>query len=110
MEDLYRPYKQKRRTRATVAREKGLEPSGPAAAGSGPGLPGSGDRRRRIPWTRKRVWRLLADALQGANDIVAELLSDDAAIRKTLRELLRRQGPAAQSGRHGGGHRLPPVL
>ena len=34
----------------------------------------------------------LADALQGANDIVAELLSDDAAIRKTLRELLRRQG------------------
>ena len=41
---------------------------------------------------RDRGVETLADALQGANDIVAELLSDDAAIRKTLRELLRRQG------------------
>ena len=61
-------------------------------------------------WTRRRGWRLLADALQGANDIVAELLSDDAAIRKTLRELLRRQGHLRSLGRHGGGHRLPAVL
>ena len=51
-----------------------------------------------------------ADALQGANDIVAELLSDDAASRKTLRELLRRQGRLRTPGRQGGGLRLPTVL
>ena len=91
VEDLYRPYKQKRRTRATVAREKGLEPLAQLLLDQGRDCPAPEEAARDYVDPEKGV-ETLADALQGANDIVAELLSDDAAIRKTLRELLRRQG------------------
>lgn len=91
VEDLYRPYKQKRRTRATVAREKGLEPLAQLLLAQGRDCPAPEEAARDYVDPEKGV-ETLADALQGANDIVAELLSDDAAIRKTLRELLRRQG------------------
>ena len=91
VEDLYRPYKQKRRTRATVAREKGLEPLALLLLDQGRDCPAPEEAARDYVDPEKGV-ETLADALQGANDIVAELLSDDAAIRKTLRELLRRQG------------------
>ena len=91
VEDLYRPYKQKRRTRATVAREKGLEPLALLLLEQGRDCPAPEEAARDYVDPEKGV-ETLADALQGANDIVAELLSDDAAIRKTLRELLRRQG------------------
>ena len=90
VEDLYRPYKQKR-TRATVAREKGLEPLALLLLDQGRDCPAPEEAARDYVDPEKGV-ETLADALQGANDIVAELLSDDAAIRKTLRELLRRQG------------------
>ena len=91
VEDLYRPYKQKRRTRATVAREKGLEPLALLLLDQGRDCPAPEEAARDYVDPEKGV-ETLADALQGANDIAAELLSDDAAIRKTLRELLRRQG------------------
>ena len=91
VEDLYRPYKQKRRTRATVAREKGLEPLAQLLLAQGRDCPAPEEAARDYVDLEKGV-ETVADALQGANDIVAELLSDDAAIRKTLRELLRRQG------------------
>ena len=91
VEDLYRPYKQKRRTRATVAREKGLEPLALLLLDQGRDCPAPEEAAQDYVDPEKGV-ETLADALQGANDIVAELLSDDAAIRKTLRELLRRQG------------------
>ena len=91
VEDLYRPYKQKRRTRATAAREKGLEPLALLLLDQGRDCPAPEEAARDYVDPEKGV-ETLADALQGANDIVAELLSDDAAIRKTLRELLRRQG------------------
>ena len=91
VEDLYRPYKQKRRTRATVAREKGLEPLAQLLLAQGRDCPAPEEAARDYVDPEKGV-ETPADALQGANDIVAELLSDDAAIRKTLRELLRRQG------------------
>ena len=53
----------------------------------------------------------VADALQGANDIIAEtLISDDADIRKTLRGAADAAGPSPQPGRHGGGQRVPAVL
>ena len=91
VEDLYRPYKQKRRTRATVAREKGLEPLAQLLLAQGRDCPDPETAAAGFLDPEKGV-ETLADALQGANDIVAELLSDDAAIRKTLRELLRRQG------------------
>ena len=89
VEDLYRPYKQKRRTRATVAKEKGLEPlalailaqqknDDPAALAAGYIDPEKGVDT-------------VEDALAGAGDIIAEVLSDDAAIRKELRELIGRK-------------------
>ena len=96
VEDLYRPYKQKRRTRATMAREKGLAPLAAMAFAlllldQGRDCPAPEEAARDYVDPEKGV-ETVVDALQGANDIVAELLSDDAAIRKTLRELLRRQG------------------
>ena len=53
VEDLYRPYKQKRRTRATVAREKGLEPLAQLLLAQGRDCPDPEDRRRRIPGSGK---------------------------------------------------------
>ena len=91
VEDLYRPYKQKRRTRATVAREKGLEPLALLLLDQGRDCPAPEEAARDYVDPEKGV-ETVADALQGANDIVAELLSDDAAIRKTLRGLMQRQG------------------
>ena len=91
VEDLYRPYKQKRRTRATVAREKGLEPLAQLLYAQESSCPRPEDAAADFVDPEKGV-ETVADALQGANDIVAELLSDDAAIRKTLRTLLMRQG------------------
>ena len=91
VEDLYRPYKQKRRTRATVAREKGLEPLAQLLYAQERNCPRPEDAAADFVDPEKGV-ETVADALQGANDIVAELLSDDAAIRKTLRTLLMRQG------------------
>ena len=91
VEDLYRPYKQKRRTRATVAHEKGLEPLAQLLYAQERSCPRPEDAAADFVAPEKGV-ETVADALQGANDIVAELLSDDAAIRKTLRTLLMRQG------------------
>ena len=91
VEDLYRPYKQKRRTRATVAREKGLAPLAELLLAQRRDCPDPMQAAQGFIDPEKEV-ETAADALQGANDIVAELLSDDAAGRKTLRELLRRQG------------------
>ena len=91
VEDLYRPYKQKRRTRATAAREKGLEPLAQLLYAQERTCPRPEDAAADFIIPENGV-ETVADALQGANDIVAELLSDDAAIRKTLRTLLMRQG------------------
>ena len=91
VEDLYRPYKQKRRTRATAAREKGLEPLAQLLYAQERTCPRPEDAAADFIIPENGV-ETVADTLQGANDIVAELLSDDAAIRKTLRGLLMRQG------------------
>ena len=91
VEDLYRPYKQKRRTRATVAREKGLAPLAELLLAQAADCPDPAEAAVGYIDPEKGV-ETAADALQGANDIVAEIISDDAAIRKTLRGLLMRQG------------------
>ena len=91
VEDLYRPYKQKRRTRATAAREKGLEPLAALLLAQEWDCPRPEDAAQAFIDPEKGV-ETVADALQGANDIIAETLSDDADIRKTLRGLLTRQG------------------
>ena len=91
VEDLYRPYKQKRRTRATVAREKGLAPLAELLLAQAADCPDPAEAAAGYIDSEKGV-ETAADALQGANDIIAEIISDDAAIRKTLRGLLMRQG------------------
>jgi len=85
VEDLYRPYKQKRRTRATVAREKGLEPLAQALFARGQAVVPEELAAGYID-PEKGV-ETVEDALQGANDIIAEMISDDADLRKELREL-----------------------
>ena len=91
VEDLYRPYKQKRRTRATAAREKGLEPLAALLFAQERNCPRPEDAARDFLSPEKGV-DTVADALQGASDIIAEQISDDAVIRKALRDLLVRQG------------------
>ncbi len=88
VEDLYRPYKQKRRTRATVAKEKGLEPLALAIFeqdGSDPAVLAEAyiDPEKGV--------ETIEDALTGASDIIAEMISDDADIRKALREKMEKQ-------------------
>ena len=91
VEDLYRPYKQKRRTRATMAKEKGLEPLAQLLLAQERDCPRPEDAAREYVDPNKGV-ESVEDALQGAGDIIAEQISDDAAIRKSLRALLMRQG------------------
>ena len=91
VEDLYRPYKPKRRTRATVAKEKGLEPLAALLFAQERDCPRPEEAAADYLSAEKGV-EAVADALQGANDIVAEWISDDAAIRRSLRELLEKRG------------------
>ena len=91
VEDLYRPYKQKRRTRATAAREKGLAPLAEVLFAQGPDYPDPAVEAAKYVDPEKGV-ETVEDALSGASDIIAETISDDAALRKTLRSLLEREG------------------
>ena len=89
LEDLYRPYKQKRRTRATVAKEKGLEPLALRLFAQENGSPAPEELAAEFIDPDKGV-ETVEDALAGASDIVAEMLSDDAEIRKLLRDFIWR--------------------
>jgi len=90
LEDLYRPYKQKRRTRAMIAKEKGMEPLAQALLAQhrndDPVKLASAyiDAEKGVPDTET--------ALQLARDIIAEQISDDAQIRANLRALVKRVG------------------
>ena len=88
VEDLYRPYKQKRRTRGSVAREKGLE--GLAAAIFAQDGQDIAALAQDYVNPEKGV-ETVEDAIAGACDIIAEDLSDDADIRKNLRGLMNRK-------------------
>ena len=89
VEDLYRPYKQKRRTRGSMAREKGLEPLAKAIFAQDGQDPAKLAESYIDP---EKGVNSVEEALQGANDIIAEDLSDDADIRKNLRSLVMRRG------------------
>ncbi len=89
VEDLYRPYKQKRRTRATVAREKGLEPLALLLFAQESDCPEPTLATEDYVNPEKGV-ETVEEALQGANDIIAEMISDDAEVRKLLREYMLR--------------------
>ena len=87
LEDIYRPYKPKRRTRATVAKEKGLEPLALALFAQGSGLPEPEELAKEYIAPEKGV-ETVEDALAGASDIIAEMISDNADIRSRLRDLI----------------------
>ena len=89
LEDIYRPYRPKRRTRASVAREKGLEPLALALMSREGGAP---EQLAKNYVNREKGVSTAAEALQGANDIAAEIISDDAALRGELRQLYERRG------------------
>lgn len=80
VEDLYRPYKQKRRTKATVAKEKGLEPLAEWLLT----LPKTPIDEKAKEFLSDEVL-MVEDAIAGAKDIIAEMVSDDAESRKWIR-------------------------
>ena len=107
VEDLYRPYKQKRRTRGSIAREKGLEPLAEAIFAQD----GQDPQALALDYVDpEKGVNTVEEALQGANDIIAENLSDDADIRKALRQLVMRRGTftckAAEDAEEDGVYRL----
>ena len=87
LEDIYRPYKPKRRTRATVAKEKGLEPLALSLFAQGSDLPEPEELAKEYIDPEKGV-ETVEDALAGASDIIAEMISDNADIRSRLRDLI----------------------
>ena len=91
LEDLYRPYKPKRRTRASMAKEKGLEPLAELLFAQGRDCPEPMEAAGNYIDAEKGV-ATAEEALAGASDIIAETISDDAALRRRLRELIRRSG------------------
>ena len=93
VEDLYRPYKPKRRTRATIAKEKGLEPLADAIFAQTLKMDAPEVLAQAYIDPEKGV-ETIEDALAGASDILAERISDDAEVRKSLRTLMNRRGTA----------------
>ena len=93
VEDLYRPYKPKRRTRATIAKEKGLEPLADAIFAQTLKMDAPEVLEQAYIDPEKGV-ETIEDALAGASDILAERISDDAEVRKSLRTLMNRRGTA----------------
>jgi uncharacterized protein len=89
VEDLYLPYKPKRRTKATIAREKGLEPLAQFILDQNSQL--VFEEAEKYLSEEKEVKSVL-ESLQGARDIMAETVSEDAIIRESMRELFKRNG------------------
>ncbi len=88
LEDLYLPYRPKRRTRGTMAKEKGLEPLADTIGSQADGDPA--DHARAFIDPEKGV-ETVEEALGGARDIIAERVSEDAEIRKAMRELFTKK-------------------
>ncbi len=86
LEDIYRPFKQKRKTRASVAKEKGLEPLALDILEQYDDFPAPIEEAEKYVDAEKGV-ETAEDALKGAMDIIAEIISDNAEIRKRLRNL-----------------------
>jgi uncharacterized protein len=91
LEDLYLPYKPKKRTRATIARERGLEPLAEMILQQETESGNPLDFAAQFVDPEKEVPDAEA-ALAGARDIVAEVISDDAEVRKVIRECTRKEG------------------
>ena len=108
LEDIYLPFKPKRRTRATIAREKGLEPLAEIIFAQEPHIDPESEAQKFVD-PEKEV-ETVEDALDGARDIIAEWINEDTAARSSMRELFQRKGlPEFQSRfRQGGrGFQIP---
>jgi uncharacterized protein len=91
LEDLYLPYRPKRRTKATIAREKGLEPLAQYMWAQEPAATGLIELAQTLVDPEKEV-ATIEDALEGARHIVAELISEHAEVRKAARHLMFEEG------------------
>ena len=89
-EDIYRPYKQKKKTRAGVAIERGLQPLAEAILAQDKALDVYAEAAKYID--EEKGVSTAEDAIAGAKDIIAEIVSDDANVRKKLRNLFMKNG------------------
>ncbi|TCP23834.1 uncharacterized protein EV207_12857 [Scopulibacillus darangshiensis] len=96
VEDLYRPYKQKRRTRATVAKEKGLEPLADWLL-TLPSEPVEPEAEKYL--SEEHELLQIEDVIKGAGDIVAEKVSDDPEVRKWIRSRTYKGGSLKITGK-----------
>jgi uncharacterized protein len=94
LEDLYLPFRPKRRTRATIAREKGLEPLAEfiKSLNSPSAKPASLEEEAAKYISEEKAVKTVEDALKGASDILAEEVSEKAKLRAYLREYLMQEG------------------
>lgn len=88
LEDLYRPFRPKRKTRASIARERGLKPLADYLLSCPPG----GQPEKEGSKYLSQDINTPADALQGARDIIAEQVADDPEVRQKIREKTYRMG------------------
>ena len=93
VEDIYRPYKQKRKTRASVAIAKGLQPLADSILAQDKTLDLRAEAEKYITEEVKTA----TEAIDGARDIIAEIISDDAATRKKLRNFFFKHGEIVSS-------------
>ena len=90
LEDLYRPYKPKKKTRGSIAKEKGLEPLAEIILKENTSLNLYEEAKKYINEEKKVL--TVDDAINGAKDIVCEVISDDPLIRKFIKELIEKKG------------------
>ena len=90
VEDIYRPYKQKKKTRASVAIERGLQPLADFILAQDKNADVHAEARKYID--EEKGVPDEASAIAGAKDIIAEIISDDANVRKKLRNLFTKNG------------------
>lgn len=90
LEDLYRPYKQKRKTRASVAKEKGLQPLADLILAQEIDHPLEQEAEKFID--EEKGVKNAKDAISGASDIIAEMISDNADYRAGIRNFTRKTG------------------
>ena len=90
LEDLYRPYKPKKKTRGSIAKEKGLEPLAKYILDENTSVNIYEEAKKFINEEKKVL--SVEDAVNGAKDIVSEVISDDPLIRKFIKELIEKKG------------------
>lgn len=97
VEDLYRPYRPKRRTRATIAKEKGLEPLAEYILAQAATAPVEEEAAKYVKEAEDAALSVknVKDAIAGAQDIIAEAISDDADYRRYIREITMEEGSIA---------------